>query len=221
MKIKSLILDSSVIFDLPLKSMRAALDRIVSYYVEPSVFIKAYTSAFRELQSGEINSDKFFDQVFNKISLPARSQKRIIEQHNSERDKLVRLSKDIKSVISALSRDYKLGVASNMPRDWFLSDAKRLGLDVNAFSSMVFSSDAGELKGLLLRTCRELGSKPDRCVFITRHETKVKEAQKTGLTVITIGSEAGDLSADSASDLVSILTDFNDVVKPTHEVSMP
>ncbi|MFA5406564.1 MAG: HAD-IA family hydrolase [Candidatus Nanoarchaeia archaeon] len=224
MKIKSLIFDSSVILDLPLSEMKRSLNQIISYYVEPSKFIKAYIRAFRLLQKGKIKSEAFFDEVFKKVELPLRTQKRIIEQHNNKRAELVKLRKDFKSVLSALSSNYKLGVISNMPRDWFINDVMRLGLNTSIFNVLVFGSDEGLLKPdkrVYSRACRLLNEPVDRCVFITNDDVEVEGARKAGLTIITINSDEGDLKADTISELISILTDMDEPTKQLHEVNKP
>ena len=90
MKIKSIIFDTSVLIRLPKEEMRQALDKIVSYYLEPSKFINDYKRAFKKFQKGTIDEVGFFAEAFKKYELPLRSVKRIIEQHNSKRNSLVK-----------------------------------------------------------------------------------------------------------------------------------
>jgi len=222
MKIKAVIFDSSVLLNLPKNEMKLALNKIISYYTPASAFFKKYKRLFKQLQTGKLIEDEFFKKLLK--DLPARSAKRIREQHDSKRDKLVTIKKDVKSVLTALSNNYKLGLISNMPREWFIKDAKRLGLDLKLFNTMIFSSDQGLLKpnNKLFEKCRKtLKEKTDRCTYITNHANEAEGASETGMNVITIGSDSSDLMIDDLKELITLFADNDVLPKQIHEVDSP
>ena len=224
MKIKTVIFDSSTLIKLPIKELRDALVDLIKYYIPPEDFLKNYEKVFRKFQLGKVNEEGFFKELFGKYDLPLKTINEIREKHDKLRDSLVKLYPGANAVVSSLVKNYRLGLVSNMPREWFMKDAGRLGINILLFSSMVFGSDYGTLKpdkSLYLKACKELKVRPSRSVFVTNHSYEVEGAREASLTVITIGLEEGDLSVDDINGVLDIFANEDETLKWTPEVDSP
>lgn len=222
--VKAIIFDSSVLLDIPKDKMKSSLVKLVSYYLEPDKFLNDYTRSFKKFQKGLITEVGFFTELFKDYDIPMRTIKKVIDSHNNERDKLVKLRKGVNETIKALSLNYRLGVLSNMPRDWFLRDAKRLGLNINFFNEVLFAGDIKCLKPdkkCFVNICKMLKLKPDNCVFVTNHELEASGASKAGISFITLGIPDSDFSIDSVAELITMFEPSNEEFKQSHEVNSP
>lgn len=222
--VKAIIFDSSVLIDIPKDKMRLALSKIVGYYFEPDKFLRDYERAFRKFQKGFSTEVDFFAEVFKDYDIPMRTVKKVIDTHNSERDKLVKLRRGVSETVKALSVNYRLGILSNMPRDWFLRDARRLGINLSLFNEVLFASDFKCLKPdkkCFMGICKALKLKPGDCVFVTNHEVEASGAGKAGLSFITLGIPDSDFSIDSLTELIAMFEPTNEEFKQLHEVNMP
>jgi len=222
--VKAIIFDSSVLIDIPKDKMRLALSKIVSYYFEPDKFLSDYAKAFKSFQKGLFTEVDFFTEVFKDYDIPMRTVKKVIDTHNSERDKLVKIRRNVMDTVKALSPNYKLGILSNMPREWFLRDAKRLGINLSFFNEVLFASDFKCVKPdkkCFIGICKALKLKPADCVFVTNHEIEATGAGNAGLSFITLGIPDSDFSIDSIAELVTMFEPSNDNIKQLHEVNMP
>ncbi len=221
MKIRAIIFDSSAVINLPIYKMRDEFRKIVSYYLPEDEAIKKYEKLFEKLQKGEITLNRFFDKLFE--GLAPEIKNKLIEEHNKVRNNLVKLHENINSVLNNFSKKYKIGLLSNMPKELFMNDAKRLGLNLNSFSAMVFCSDLGILKPdkrVFEEICKELKEDPKRCVYITNHEEEKETASKIGMSVIGYGIE-GDMKIRSLSELIDIFETEDETIKNIHEVDEP
>ncbi|MBD3312362.1 HAD hydrolase-like protein [archaeon] len=222
MKIKAVILDSSVLFNVPTKELKNAFKEVIKYHIPYNKAIKDYKTAFRKLQKGELSKDEFYKQAFKKA--PAKSMKKIIKQHDIKRDELITLEPGVKAVINSLIKEYKLGLISNMPKNWFLKDAKRLGINLKSFNNMVFGSEVGVLKPNVKLYNKMIGSlkeEPERCVYVTNDEYEVPGARKAGMNVVTINNDKGDLTINSIKELITLFSNIDKTPKQVHEVDVP
>lgn len=212
MKIKAVIFDSSVLLKIPTKELKESFKKIVGKDFDK--VMKAYKLNFSKFQKGGLDEDGFFGKL----------PKGLKSRHNKKRDELVKLQKDIKAVLEALTTNYKLSLVSNMPKEWFLNDAKRLGINLKLFSSMIFGSDLKLLKPDILvykKAIISLKERPERCVYVTNDDYEVAGAREAGLTVVTIGSDSGDLRIDSLRELITLFSEEDVMPKQVHEVDMP
>ncbi len=198
------------------------LNKIISYYLPVEEFIKQYAKTFKQLQTGQIKEQEFFKELLKKYKLPQRSIKRITEQHDSKRNQLITLNKDIKSVLTSLKNDYKIGLISNMPKEWFIKDIERLGLKTNNFKTMTFSNEERITKPdkkIFIKACKELKEQPERCAYITNHEQEAITAKNTGMITITINNNEGDYNIKELNELTTLFTKENNKNKQVHEVN--
>jgi len=220
MKIKAIIFDSSVLINIPKEEMRQALNKIISYYTPATAFLKKYKQLFKKLQTG-MSEDEFFKKLLK--DLPARSAKRIREQHDNKRSKLVSLNKGVKSSLTTLSNNYKIGLISNMPQEWFMKDAIRLGLKLDFFNKMLFADNKRKKPEdkVFIQACKELKVNRSRCAYITNHEDEALSAANLGMTVITLGSVEGDFNINELTELIDLFSNEDIVPKKLHEVDSP
>ncbi len=223
--VKAVLFDSSVLINLHKQEMQDELRDIISYYLPVEDFMETYAVAFNKFQYGLNDEQSFFSELFSGFKLPPATINKIINQHNSRRNELVKLNENVNGVIDELSKEgYVLGVISNMPKQWFLKDAERLGLNLKAFKSLTFGSDAGALKPdvrIFSRACNMIRQKPSDCVFVTNHDAEVEGAREAGMLVVTVGSEAGDFGVDSTEELIDLFTNTGVEMKQRHETPIP
>lgn len=222
MKIKAVILDSSILFNVPTKELREAFKEVIKYHIPYNKAIKEYKTAFRKLQKGELSEDEFYQQAFKDAQV--KSLKKIIKKHDSKREELITINPRVKAVIESLIKEYKLGLISNMPKTWFLKDAKRLGINLKAFNNMVFGSDEGVLKPNVKLYNKMIGSlkeEPERCVYVTNDKYEVPGAREAGMNVVTMGSDEGDMRINSISELITLFSNIDKEPKQVHEVDVP
>jgi FMN phosphatase YigB (HAD superfamily) len=216
MKIRAIIFDSSVLINIPKQKLQDSFKKMIEYYLPYEKAIKDYQSAFNKFQKGLINETEFFQQAFREIQ--GKNHKKVIKEHNSERDKLVKPVQGFE-VLDTLVKDYKLGLISNMPKEWFLSDAKRLGVNTKHFSSMMFGDKADKPKPVAFKKAVSLiKEKPERCVYVTNDDEEAIGAQEAGLVVVSLGSDAGDMRIESLMELIDLLHEQDYLPKQTDEV---
>lgn len=222
MKIKAVVFDSSVLFNVPTDELKQAFKKMINYHIPYEKAINKYKTVFRQFQKGKISEDEFYKQVFKDV--PAKSRAKIIKQHNNKRDELITLRQGVKAVIDSLITNYKLGLISNMPRAWFLKDAERLGINLKSFNKLVFGSEAGVLKPdvkLYKQMIGSLKEAPERCVYVTNDDYEVKGAKEAGMTIVALGSSKGDLRINSIDELISLFSKIDKTPKQVPEVDVP
>ncbi len=216
---EAVIFDSSVLLKLDIKGMRSKMKEIIKNHADHKRVMGNYVKAFKQYQKGIIKNDiKFFKEVFKGLRMPQRKIKNLIIRHDNWRKKYVKLNPHAKKVINILSKDYRLGLISNMPKKWFNNDTRMTGLNhKRILQSEIFSQEAGIPKPdirIFKRSIRELFTDPERCAYVTNHLSEVKGAGMAGMQVIFIGErQAGDYTIKNLGELIDLFI-TPDVTEP-------
>ncbi len=207
---EAIIFDSSVILKLDKKGMKEKTKEIVKDFVDPQKFQKNYEKAFKNYQKGLFKTTtEFFEAVFKGLKVPQRKIKNIIIRHDNWRRKYVKLNPYAKSVLNYLSENYKLGLISNMPKEWFNNDAQMTGLNhKRLMQAEIFSQEVGILKPdirIFAIAANRLFTSPKRCAYVTNHKDEAEGAKRAGMQVIFVGDEEiGDYNIKNLSELIDL-----------------
>lgn len=152
----------------------------IDYYY----FTDLIKADYNDTLNGKISETELFEKIIKQFNL-----KEDLSIINSEVDNLFIPLKTLE-IVDKLKGNYKLGVISDMGRDWAKERVEKLDLN-SRFEEIIFSSDVGVRKPnkkIFQYALNKFDFKPAECLFIDDQQKNIDGAKAVGMQGIVFES---------------------------------